>query len=150
MNLFTDMGVPPATPQAGLAPGAPSSDATRPGSVILTPAAGSLLQVGTPVVISGTAADGGGGIVAGVEVSFDNGTTWHPAIGRESWTFTWTPAASGSRRPAEPRDRRHRQSGDPVGGRLRFGPARLPVQPLERFDVPPSRRIRRRGPSKSA
>ena len=47
-------------------------------------------------MISGTAVDGGSGIVAGVEVSTDDGATWHPAIGRESWTFTWTPAASGT------------------------------------------------------
>ena len=96
MNLFTDMGVAPATPQPGLIQGAPSTDTTKPGSVILAPAAGALLDAGTPVVISGTAADGGGGVVAGVEVSFDNGATWHPATGRDSWTFTWTPAASGT------------------------------------------------------
>ena len=96
MNLFTDMGVQPATPQAGLIVGSASTDTTRPGSTILTPAAGALLDVGSPVVISGTAADGGGGVVAGVEVSTDNGATWHPAIGRESWTYTWTPTVDGT------------------------------------------------------
>jgi hypothetical protein len=34
------------------------------------------------VTISGTAADTGGGVVGGVEVSTDNGTSWHPATGR--------------------------------------------------------------------
>jgi hypothetical protein len=31
-----------------------------------------------------------------VEVSTDNGTTWHPASGRGSWTYTWTPTAAGT------------------------------------------------------
>ena len=36
------------------------------------------------VTISGTATDAGGGVVAGVEVSTDGGTTWHPATGTTS------------------------------------------------------------------
>src|SRR5207244_2842210 len=38
----------------------------------------------------------GGGRGAGVEVSTDGGATWHPAVGRASWTYTWTPASSGA------------------------------------------------------
>ncbi len=47
------------------------------------------------VTISGTAADAGGGVVAGIEVSIDGGATWHPAIGGASWVYNWTPKASG-------------------------------------------------------
>ena len=53
------------------------------------------VTAGTPVTVSGTAADTGGGRVGGVEVSVDGGATWHPATGRESWSYTWTPTASG-------------------------------------------------------
>ena len=38
----------------------------------------------------------GGGVVGGVEVSTDGGTTWHPASGRESWTYAWTAPGSGT------------------------------------------------------
>ena len=34
--------------------------------------------------------------MGGVEVSTDNGLTWHPASGRESWTYTWTAGSSGT------------------------------------------------------
>ena len=47
------------------------------------------------MTISGTATDAGGGVVGGVEVSVDGGTTWHPAAGRASWSYGWTPGASG-------------------------------------------------------
>src|SRR5262249_22016974 len=46
------------------------------------------------VTITGTASDTGG-VVGGVEVSVDGGTTWHPATGRGSWTFLWTVNGSG-------------------------------------------------------
>jgi hypothetical protein len=29
-------------------------------------------------------------VVGGVEISVDGGTTWHPAVGRENWTYTTT------------------------------------------------------------
>ena len=32
----------------------------------------------------------------GVEVSTDGGSTWHPAQGRDSWTYTWTPGTTGT------------------------------------------------------
>jgi hypothetical protein len=47
------------------------------------------------VTISGTASDSGG-VVGGVEVSVDGGASWHPANGRGSWTYAWTPAATGA------------------------------------------------------
>ncbi len=96
VNLFADMGAQPATLQAGLTAATASTDTSAPGSAITSPAAGSNLPLGSPVTITGTAADAGLGVVAGVEVSVDGGTTWHPATGREAWSYAWTPAASGS------------------------------------------------------
>lgn len=95
VNLFADMGVQPGSLQSGLAAATASSDHTAPTSVITSPAGGSIFQVGSSVTITGTAADSGGGLVGGVEVSVDNGTTWHPAVGRGAWSYTWTPASSG-------------------------------------------------------
>jgi Bacterial Ig domain len=93
VNLFADMLVQPATPQAGLAAASPSTDTTAPVSTPATPTRA--VTAGTPVTVSGTAVDAGGGRVGGVEVSVDGGASWHPATGRESWSFTWTPTASG-------------------------------------------------------
>ena len=42
---------------------------------------GTTVADGAQVTITGTASDTGGGVVAGVEVSTDGGTTWHPATG---------------------------------------------------------------------
>jgi hypothetical protein len=96
VNLLADMGVQPGTLQAGLVQATQSTDTTPPVSVITSPANGANLQLGNTITISGTASDSGGGVVAGVEVSTDGGATWHPAVGRESWTYTWTILNSGS------------------------------------------------------
>jgi hypothetical protein len=96
VNLFADMGVQPATLQGGLILAAASTDTTPPVSMIVSPPSGSTVSTGTAITISGTATDGGGGVVAGIEVSLDNGNTWHPANGRGSWTYTWTPTITGS------------------------------------------------------
>ena len=45
---------------------------------------GSTSPTAAMVTITGTAADTGGGVVAGVEVSTDGGSTWHPATGTTS------------------------------------------------------------------
>jgi methionine-rich copper-binding protein CopC len=87
-NLFADMGVQPTTLQAGLVAPLKTTDSTAPTSAITAPAAGATVTGGTNVTISGTAADTGGQ-VGGIEVSTDGGTTWHPASGRGSWTYTW-------------------------------------------------------------
>jgi hypothetical protein len=90
VNLFADMGAQPyAVPYAGVSPATPSTDTTAPTSSITSPAAGTAVGDGTSMTISGTAADTGGGLVAGVEVSTDGGTTWHPASGTTSWTYAW-------------------------------------------------------------
>ena len=37
-----------------------------------------------------------GGLVAGVEISTDNGATWHPATGTTDWTYLWWPQSPGT------------------------------------------------------
>jgi hypothetical protein len=96
LNLFADMGVAPATPQAGLVVTAGSTDATPPTSTITAPSQNASYVSGTQVTITGTASDAGGGVVASVEVSVDGGATWHKGTGAGSWSFTWTAGAPGS------------------------------------------------------
>ena len=38
----------------------------------------------------------GGAVIAAVELSVDGGTNWHPAIGRTSWSYEWTPDRAGT------------------------------------------------------
>jgi len=95
VNVFADMGVQPATLQAGLVPAVKSTDTTPPVSGISAPANGASFTTGQPVAISGFASDVGGR-VAGVEVSLDGGATWHRASGTTSWSYGWTPASAGT------------------------------------------------------
>ena len=94
VNLFADMGVQPVSLQSPLAPATASTDTTPPTSTITSPLAGATLAPGM-FTIQGTAVDAGG-VVAGVEVSTDGGTTWHPAVGRASWSYTGTVAKAGT------------------------------------------------------
>jgi len=89
VNLFADQGVQPFTLMSGLTAATKSIDISAPSSTVTTPAAGASILDGTSVIISGTAADSGGGVVAGVEVSTDAGATWQPAVGTSNWSFTW-------------------------------------------------------------
>ncbi|MGH2853314.1 MAG: N,N-dimethylformamidase beta subunit family domain-containing protein, partial [Solirubrobacteraceae bacterium] len=95
VNLFAEMGAQPGSLITGLVPAGKSTDTTPPTSTITSPAQGATLQDGSAVTIAGTAADAGGGVVAGVEVSTDGGTTWHPATlttpAEQSvkWTYSW-------------------------------------------------------------
>src|SRR5262249_55140870 len=57
---------------------------------------GTNVTVGSQITVSGTAQDFGGGVVGGVEVSVDGGATWHPAVGRENWSYVFTAATSGT------------------------------------------------------
>ncbi len=93
VNLFADMGVQPATLEVGLVAAEASTDDVAPVSSIdgRSPAVG---EDGV-VTVTGAASDGGGGVVAGVEVSVDGGLTWHPATGRASWRFEWKPGGEG-------------------------------------------------------
>ncbi|WP_433380437.1 N,N-dimethylformamidase beta subunit family domain-containing protein [Actinoplanes sp. CA-142083] len=96
VNLLADMGVQPGTLQSGLTAATASTDTTGASAAIAVPAAGATVQAGSATAISGTATDAGGGVVGGVEVSTDNGATWHPANGRANWTYTWTPGSTGA------------------------------------------------------
>ncbi|EWS99586.1 hypothetical protein N865_01350, partial [Intrasporangium oryzae NRRL B-24470] len=90
-NLFADMGAQPATPD-GISPATRTGDVTGP-TARLTSASTSV-PGGVNVTILGAATDVGGR-VAGVEISTDGGTSWHPATaGRESWSYTMTTPVS--------------------------------------------------------
>ncbi|MFF2271652.1 DUF4082 domain-containing protein [Agromyces sp. NPDC058136] len=95
VNLLADMGALPATLQPGLAATTPSTDATPPTLAITSPSSGTPVVNGQTVTLTGTAADVGG-VVAGVEVSTDGGTTWRPATGRASWSYTFTAHGMGA------------------------------------------------------
>ncbi|MFG3442169.1 N,N-dimethylformamidase beta subunit family domain-containing protein [Nonomuraea sp. NPDC047897] len=94
VNLFADMGLQPASLQPGLVPATPSTDTTPPTTTISTPTAGATVPSGTTITLRGTAADSGGGHVAGVEVSMD-GTRWFQAKGLTDWQFAWTNNETG-------------------------------------------------------
>jgi len=93
VNLLADMGIQPGTLQSGLVAATASADHTAPTSVITVPATAA---VGSTVTITGTATDSGGGVIAAVEVSTDNGASWHPATGDENWTYKWSPQTAGT------------------------------------------------------
>jgi hypothetical protein len=94
INLLADMDVQPATLMAGLSVASESTDATAPITAVSAPAAGYAVRSRESLKLTGTASDVGGR-VAGVEVSTD-GVSWHPATGRESWEYAFTPCSSGS------------------------------------------------------
>ncbi|KYC37736.1 hypothetical protein WA1_04250 [Scytonema hofmannii PCC 7110] len=95
VNLFADMGVQPGSLQTSLQLATTSFDYTAPTSTITAPTASTTVQLNNPVVITGTASDTDG-VVSGVEVSVDGGTTWHMANGRATWSYTWTPTTIGT------------------------------------------------------
>ncbi|HEV7804347.1 MAG TPA: DUF4082 domain-containing protein [Solirubrobacteraceae bacterium] len=88
LNLFADMGAQPDTVLPTLVRATKSTDATKPTSSVTSPT-GAGVADGARITVSGTAADAGGGVVAGVEVSTDGGVTWHPATGTTNWTYSW-------------------------------------------------------------
>jgi hypothetical protein len=95
VNLLAEMGAQPGTLLAGLKTAEKSTDKTAPTSTIASPSAGEGLQDGGAVTVTGSASDAGGGVVAGVEVSTDNGATWHPATlttpaeQTVQWSYPW-------------------------------------------------------------
>jgi len=95
VNLFADMGAQPASLMPGLTPATASTDTTAPTSTVTSPAQGASLTDGSAVTISGTATDTGGGVVAGVEVSTDGGSTWRPVTTMSAantsvtWSYSW-------------------------------------------------------------
>lgn len=95
VNLFADMGAQPTTLQGDLVPATASSDLLGPDAAVTSPTGTTTVTVGSPATITGTASDAGG-VVAGVEVSLDGGTRWHPAVGLDTWQYVWTPRVSGA------------------------------------------------------
>ncbi|MEU7861916.1 DUF4082 domain-containing protein [Nonomuraea sp. NPDC049141] len=97
VNLLADMHAQPASIQPGLVPTTASTDTAPPTSAITNPASAGVVSTGAVVQIQGTAADTGGGVVGGVEVSLDGGTRWFQATGRTNWQYSWTtPATAGT------------------------------------------------------
>ena len=94
VNLFADMGVQPQTLQSGLVYARMSTDLQAPLSTITSVSSGANAVGGVPVTINGTAEDIDGE-VAGVEVSTDGGQSWRRADGRDVWSYTWIPTATG-------------------------------------------------------
>jgi hypothetical protein len=90
------MGVQPTTLQPGLIAAQASADTVAPTSQMTEPAANATVAIGSSITVRGTASDGGNGRVAAVEVSTDGGATWHPAVGRNAWSYTWFAVQSGS------------------------------------------------------
>lgn len=95
VNALADMGVQPASLIPGLVPATKSADATPPTVTITAPTASATITIGTPVTVTGTALDSGGGVVAAVEVSTDGCASWHPATGTSSWSYVFTPTTTG-------------------------------------------------------
>ena len=101
VNLLAMMGVQPTTLMSGLVAGATPHDTAAPTSTITSPSAGATFTNASTVTVSGTATDSGGGVVAGVEVSTDGGSTWHPvttmsaASTSVTWSYTWSAAGNG-------------------------------------------------------
>ncbi|MGW5051370.1 DUF4082 domain-containing protein [Actinokineospora sp. NPDC004072] len=95
VNMLADMGAQPRTLMPGLVAATKSTDITGPNVTINGLSNGQTIPAGTTVNLTGTAADVGGGKVAGVEVSVDGGTTWKRANGLDSWSYQWTPSTLG-------------------------------------------------------
>jgi len=102
VNLLADMGnVQPVTLMSGLIPATESTDTTSPTSTITSPTASTVIPNGSTVTVTGFATDSGGGVVAGVEISTDGGSTWHPvttmspAATTVNWTYTWAATGGG-------------------------------------------------------
>jgi hypothetical protein len=87
VNILADMGALATTIAPGLVRTTTSTDVTKPTTTITAPANNSTIAAGTLITVKGAAADVGGK-VGGVEVSVDGGRTWHPATGRDSYTYT--------------------------------------------------------------
>lgn len=94
VNILADMDVQPTTLSTpGVVAAAKSEDNTTPTAVITSPAPGTTVQ-GSTATVTGTASDVGG-VVAGVEVSLDGGSTWHPATGTTSFSFSGIVTGTG-------------------------------------------------------
>ena len=102
VNVLADMGAQPASLMQGLTSATASTDTTPPASTITSPSQGASFSDGSAVTISGNANDTGGGVVAGVEISTDGGSTWHPVTTMSAadtsvtWSYSWIAHGSPS------------------------------------------------------
>lgn len=105
MNLFADMGIQPGVADLvlaseGLVRATKSTDTVS--AKAFMNAFPNTVEALKSYTLTGTATDDDGnaatadGKVALVEVSLDNGVTWNPATGLSNWTYTWTPATTGT------------------------------------------------------
>jgi Domain of unknown function (DUF4082)/Fibronectin type III domain/Bacterial Ig domain len=100
VNLFAEMGAQPGSLIKGLVAASKSTVTTPPNSTISSPTQGATLQDGSSVTITGAATAASGAVVAGVEVSTNGGSTWHPATlttpaeQTVKWEYKW--AAHGN------------------------------------------------------
>jgi hypothetical protein len=95
VNILADMGAQPASLVAPLVAATQSTDHTAPVTTITTPTSGTTIANGAQVTVTGTASDAGGQ-VAGVEVSTDDGASWHAATGTTSWSYSYYQQGSGA------------------------------------------------------
>ncbi|GAB3744918.1 hypothetical protein GCM10028864_13680 [Microlunatus parietis] len=87
VNILADMGALAGTIAPDLVRSTKSTDTTKPTSTITAPADNASIPSGTMITVKGKASDVGGRI-GGVEVSVDGGATWHPAEGREDYSYS--------------------------------------------------------------
>jgi hypothetical protein len=88
VNVLADLDAQPGTLASDLTAASKTTDTTAPTSTLSSPP--TTVADGAKVTLNGIATDAGGGLVAGVEISTDNGSTWHPATtGTASWSYTW-------------------------------------------------------------
>ena len=106
VNLLADMGAQPATLQSGLvaATQVDRHDAAH-GDASPRPRTARPLQRGHAGHGLRHGDRHGGGVVAGVEVSTDDGATWHPRRRGQLWTYTWTPSDTRDGDAPRPRHR---------------------------------------------
>jgi hypothetical protein len=89
INILADMGAIPVTRDSHLADVSPTSDTVLP--QIVSVSNPNNVAIGSDVLIQGTAVDAGGGKVASVEISADDGVTWQFArpSSAGNWSYSW-------------------------------------------------------------
>lgn len=95
VNLLADMGAKPTTLMSELVMPTASTDTTAP-SISVTSAPSGTVQNGENITVKGTASDVGGRVAA-IEYSFDGGSSWKPAQGTNTWSFTAMQEGSGNK-----------------------------------------------------
>lgn len=100
INILADMRIQPSSlynseKEHKLVRAHHTNDNLPPYSVIENPLSSYTIRANSTITVSGYARDRGGGKVAGVEVSFDNGWTWKLANGRYRWEIIVSTGSNG-------------------------------------------------------